>query len=184
MLCVLVFRLSRPSACSRQTVFAAPTLRQSKQQWAAQHHADAEVFLPCIMCLVVFLGACALSLCEGKKSGTAQPAVSLYVPSTQGPGAQTGFLRVRVPTDRSSKRSKLYNTTTSREASFPWIQALVPAFSSGQTNPILAIIDGTRFPSKILQQSSGSSSTLSGNVRTFCTLVDTQTVLQFPDRVI
>lgn len=68
-----------PSGCVSETDVAAETPRQSPLQRTTQSPPGVSVCPPFSMCLFVFPRACALSLCEGRKSGPEQAEVSLHV---------------------------------------------------------------------------------------------------------
>ena len=107
-----------PRGGARETerdVFAARTIGQSAPQRAAGHHAGAAAYPRCSMCLVAFLGACALSLCEGTKSGP-QCAFPFYVPLPRGQRYRF-YVRACAHRPQQPQRHTYYNVTSSIFAS-------------------------------------------------------------------
>ena len=116
-----------PRDGARETVrdaFAARTIVQSAPQRAAEHHAGVAAYPRCSMCLVAFLGVCALSLCEAIISGPAQRALSLYIPCVRRPEAQ---VYLRACTNRPQKpQQQITIPPPAAAASSSRIRTLVP----------------------------------------------------------
>ena len=91
--------------------------------WAVQHPRGVAVSPPSSISLVVFLGACALSLCEGRKSGPAQAALSLHVRRTYHhlPRARGGTCLECVRVARPQHRQH-QTAISAAVASSPWIR--------------------------------------------------------------
>ena len=128
------------TARQRETAAAARTLGQSTPKRAAQHHVGVAVYPSCSIWLVAFLGACALSLWGGRKSGPAQPAVPLHALLYQ-EARGTGFVCVCVPGPQQHQPQTTINTSSS---SFVSVDPSPGACLQQRANPLLPVVGRTR----------------------------------------